>query len=236
VASSEPLKVAACIPCHGDPALEFAQSFADLVGFTAKARPDMELRPIWKSGSSLSVVRNRLFDDALQWGANAILALDADHSFRPDALLRLMAHTLPVVGTNPARRADRTGPTAFNLKPDGSKEWVFTTKEAAEAGKVEKVDRMGLGMVLIARRALEELGEWAKGAEGRSFWPLFKEETTDDGRDTLGEDYYFFGKLAAAGVPVYVDHAVSQTVGHVHKRILYPVHALAAKAADTSST
>jgi hypothetical protein len=51
-------------------------------------------------------------------------------------------------------------------------------------------------------------------------WPLFAIEMLDDGTRIVGEDVFFFRRLREAGIPVYLDHPLSWTIGHVHQSVL----------------
>jgi len=215
------MKIAVCVPCYRDPAYHFAISLVGLMVHTAKVRPDLELGSFWTQSTLVSQARNRLLDDALNWGADHVLFLDADQSFPMDALLRLLGHGLDVVGVNYSTRVNPPRPTAANVAPDGSLVPVWTTKEEAEAGTVERVGRIGLGVALIARSVVERLRAEAE-ARGEPLGPLFHFRLSEDGRELTGEDFYFCERLERAGISVHVDHALSWETGHVGERVLYP--------------
>ena len=95
------MKVAICIPRYGDIKGAFAISLARLVAHSLGKSPeplDIEIFSI--SSSDLPQSRTELLKDAIQWQARYLLWLDADHVFPADALLRLLAHGLAVVGCN----------------------------------------------------------------------------------------------------------------------------------------
>jgi hypothetical protein len=143
-------------------------------------------------------------------------------------LLRLLARGLEVVGANPSRRTEPVLPTASNISEDGSTVHVWTTKEAAEADSVERVRRMGLGLVLIHLDAVIPKLKAAADANDESIWPLFDFRWNDHGT-VIGEDHFFFGLLERAGVAVHVDHRLSWEVGHVGERVLFPADAQVAR-------
>lgn len=203
------MKIAVLVPCFRDPAYRFTISLIGLMVHVTKTRPDIELGSFWFQGSLVSHARNRLLDDAINWGADFALFLDADHTFPMDALDRLLAHNVEAVGINPAARTDPTGPTAANVL-DGKLAPVWTTQEMKG---LEKVDRIGFGIALLNLSIMDRLKDGG---------PLFHFRLSDDGRELTGEDYYFCERLEQAGIPVYVDHALSWEVGHIHERVLFP--------------
>lgn len=230
------LKVAICIPCYGNPEALFTQSLVNLVSYFYQARleaPDgtayeKEIETFIVSSSMLTEVRHKLVAEALQWGADYMLCLDADHTFPPDTLDRLLEHNQMVVGANYVRRSLPTAPTAAmaDKKGDGIEYLLYTTAEKAAAGEVERAAHVGMGCVLINMKLFDVLQLDAEKRGEKSFMPLFKFEPAADNRGMRGEDVYFFEKVRRAGVPVFVDHAVSWTVGHVHQIIMTHQHAI----------
>jgi hypothetical protein len=188
------MKVAICLPSHGDPKMMFACSLAHLTYNTAQARPDIELGIFSVSSSRLPAARNRLVAEGEKWGADWLLMLDVDHSFPGDALLRLLAHGKDAIGISQPTRSDSPEPTA--RYQDGSFAYTTADKKAAP----EQVWWNGLAMLLVSAEALKKLER-----------PLFAFDT-----DELGEDHFFCRRLIAAAVPLFVDHALSDECRHMH--------------------
>ncbi|MDB5720602.1 MAG: hypothetical protein JWP15_1220 [Alphaproteobacteria bacterium] len=188
------VKVAICFPHYGDVKAGFAVSLARMLVFTLNADvsgPDgaIKVEPEVFSCSSpvLPHGRNTLVARALEWGAEWLLMLDADHTFPPDTLLVLLAHSLPMVGCNYMKRIAR--------------------EPITEPGKgLAQVDHLGLGVVLVHRTVLQAIAATNPG-------PLFNFETRDG--QLVGEDLVFFGKAKAAGYPLTVDHDLSRHIGHI---------------------
>jgi hypothetical protein len=221
------VKVAICIPAYGDTKAKFTHSLANLIAYSLGARLErdggpvaLEITTFIVSCSMLTESRHRLVAEALHWGADYMLCLDADHMFPAQSLMRLWAHNLPVVGCNYARRANPTAPTAAI-----DSGLCFTTRDKAEAGKIEEVSHLGLGLCLIDMRVFDVLQSQAEERGDTSFLPLFKFIEKPDGIGVIGEDVFFFGKLREAGIPVHCDHALSWEVGHVHEQLLMNAHA-----------
>lgn len=153
--------------------------------------------------------RNGHAEDALAWGADAILWIDADQTFPETALERLVSHGKDIVGSNCARRARPTGPTAARITPDGlASHW--TTPESVRKGVLEEVAHIGLGLCLISRAVFERVPR-----------PWFEEARASTGH-LVTEDVYFMEKARAAGFQVWCDPVVSWQTGHVLETVLYP--------------
>ncbi|HEX5184236.1 MAG TPA: glycosyltransferase family A protein [Allosphingosinicella sp.] len=195
------VKVAICTPCHGDPRMDFVLS---LVGLVTHRLESVDVRLFVIRSSVLPHARNVLVQQAREWGADRLLWIDADMTFPPDALQRLLARDADVIGANYRRRHGNHGPTAFI-----GQNAVVTTKEKAEAGLVERVSALGLGFCLMRAAIFDRL---------REPWFLFG---YDSGRKLpITEDSFLFANLNAAGVPILLDHGLSWEIGHVGETIL----------------
>lgn len=235
------MKIALAIPCYGDPKGKFVQCLADMIVHTKDAnlrdaegeKIDVEIQTFIVSSSILTESRHRLVAEAVLWGADFLLWMDADHVFPADALCRLWSRNLPVVGVNYARRCDPTAPTAAKIVTDDIEEdvknLVYTTKELADAGEVEEVSHLGFGLCLIDMRVFDVLQAQAEKEGSGSFLPLFQFTVKDDGIGMIGEDVFFFNKLRNAGFKVWCDHALSWEVGHLHDSIVFNAHAVSQK-------
>lgn len=229
------VKVAICVPMYGLAPGKFIQSLANmLTHFMSANIIDKDGNPIGRevdtfivSSSMLTQSRHMLVAEALKWGANYMLWLDADHVFPPDTLARLWAQNLPVVGCNYARRCIPTAPTAASSEEAGG--LIYTTAEKAAAGEVEKVSHLGFGVCLMDMRIFDVLEYHAEQKGEKSFLPLFAFETTRDGLSVRGEDVFFFNKLRDAGIDIWCDHGLSWEVGHIHETIMTNEHAVKQK-------
>lgn len=230
------MKIALCIPTHRQVEAKFTQCLASMIVRTLKAKIELDgemvqpdIQTFMVSCSLLTESRNRLVAEAINWEADYMLWLDADHVFPDDALLRLLSRNRLVVGCNYARRFTPTAPTASKFGADDEMELLWTTKEKAEADEVEEVAHFGLGLCLIDMRVFHAVEQKAMEEGLPHFWPLFRIDPTEDGIRFIGEDVYFFRKIREAGVPVHIDHALSWEVGHLHETILTNAHTVAQK-------
>lgn len=235
------LKVAICIPSYGDPKFKFTNSLSNMLIYSlshANLQIDgepvlLELNPFMVSCSMLTESRHRLVAEAIGWDADYMLCLDADHVFPHDTLMRLLSHGLPVVGCNYARRVTPTAPTAAAMDgdTDDTRTLLYTTQEKAEAGLVEQCEHLGFGVLLINMKVFHALQSHAEEHGDGNFLPLFKFEPTENKIGMIGEDVFFFQKLAAAGIKPFVDHGLSWEVGHCFEIILTNAHACVQKGA-----
>lgn len=219
------MRIAICIPVHGETKAIFTRSLARMLVYTlnstinvdgAPVRPAIEI--FTASSSILPFSRQKLLLQAIEWKADFLLWMDADHSFPPDTLLRLLAREKPVVGANFLTRTQPPRATAGRIA-EGRLVPVPTTREIAQASPVEQVDSVGLGLTLMSMTVIDILRD-ARG--GEEIGPLFDTSLSmvDGALDVRGEDAHFFGLLGAAGVPVFVDHALSLETGHVAEAVL----------------
>jgi hypothetical protein len=222
------MKIAICTPHYGDVTAEFAYSLAKMMARTAQAQiefngevvlPTIEL--FMRSSSIVSQLRNILVRDALAWGANYLLWLDADQKFPDEALLRLLSLNLPAVGVNYPRRVPPYRPTATGL--DGN--LLRTTEQLAREGAVEQVLSLGFGCCLMDMTIFDVLQRQALADGEEGMWPLFNVEMLGDGTQIVGEDVFFFRRLQRAGIALHLDHALSWNIGHVHHRVLRNIDA-----------
>ncbi|TMJ19018.1 MAG: hypothetical protein E6G92_04190 [Alphaproteobacteria bacterium] len=193
------MKIAVCIPVYGDTKAKFTLSLLQMFAFTAKAMPDVDLVPLMVQSTPIIEARRILLEAALKCKATHILWADADHVFPPDALKRLLAHRLPVVGCSQPRRTPPHLPSAA-VFVSGKRRPLWTTAEKAAAGVVEPVASLGLGFCLVETAALAAIEP-----------PFFA---------GVNEDTHFHDKLLAAGVHPHVDHRLSAEMGHIAETVL----------------
>lgn len=196
------MKVAICVPHHGDVKARFAECLANLVGTLAGSKITVVV--LFEEDGSLDYKRTRLILRALEWGADYIQCIDSDHTFPPDATLRLLAHKKPIVGCNYLRR--RCGRfTALGM----DNEPVETTGAKAKSGELESVGAMGLGLCLMDASIFKTIAH-----------PWFRTETSANGELYRGEDVHFFNQARRVGFQVFVDHGLSWSLGHIAERVL----------------
>ena len=141
---------------------------------------------------------------AIKEGADYILWIDADMRFPKNTIEVLLAHDKPIVGVNATTRTSPVRPTAKNLEIDFEKKenhWIpIVSKDKTH---LECVTAIGCGVMMVKREVFENTPRpW--------FW--FEKIPGDK---LLGEDVYFCIKAKDAGFDTYLDHHLSNAIGHV---------------------
>ena len=198
------MKIAVCIPTTGFVRAKCAQALNELVAHTLSARIIYNgaiARPkfafFYEDAGPLELKRTRLALKALEWGADYHLLIDWDHTFPPDALLRLAKHNLPLVGANYPSRHGKPRPAAL----------VGTGQPATRHRGVQPVAAVGLGFCLIRSKVFSEIPK-----------PWFQVHIADDGSFVCGEDVHFCNQVRSAAIDVHVDHDL--IVGHIAETVL----------------
>lgn len=229
------MKVAICIPRHGDAKGEFMLSLARMIAHSlrpgASVDGALEIEVFSVASSDLPANRTELLKRAISWQARYLLWLDSDHVFPPDTLLRLLRHKLSVVGCNQPRRSLPTGPVAVKLNDKGEMEHVWTTEALAKAGAVDEVYHVGLALCLIDMNILHQVKAHVEASVGWANWEPFDRKLLPGTKARMGEDVSFFRELTDAGIKVYIDHGLSWEVGHIAERVITNADALAQKEA-----
>jgi len=136
--------------------------------------------------------RNLLVRTARENECSHLFFMDHDMIFEPDAINRLLAHDVDVVGG------------AYNIRgilPRELNVWVNEERLATLPRELFKADAIGCGCMLIRMSVFDALP-----------FPWFKiEETEDDLQVT--EDIYFCNAVRKAGMTVWCDPTIR--IGHL---------------------
>lgn len=146
----------------------------------------------------IGVARTALAGLALQRGATHLLFLDSDMTFPADLLHSFIIRDVDVVAANYRRRRALHDFTAGGLRNE--------IVSSVGATGMEQVRTIGFGAVLIRTTVFRQIPQ-----------PWF----SNPGGHTEFEDVAFCCNCAAAGIPIYVDHDVSQNVAHL---TTFPLH------------
>jgi hypothetical protein len=151
-------------------------------------------------GTMIFNQRERLAEEALKDGADAILWVDSDMRFPKDALEILLSRDLPIVGVNATTRRFPVKPTALDIDPETND--LVKVDSKGKTG-LEQVMGVGFGMILIKKEVFEAAQK-----------PWFWFEQTDKG-GIIGEDIYFCAKAFDAGFQSVIDHELSMHIRHI---------------------
>jgi glycosyltransferase involved in cell wall biosynthesis len=147
--------------------------------------------------------RNNMVESALEEGADYVLFIDADMRFPKDTLERLIAHDKGIIGVNATTRSSPVKATAKTLEidEDGTCNW----KQISSKNKtgIQQADGIGCGVMLISKETLTSIHK-----------PWFFFELLPENK-LLGEDIYFCIKAKDVGIDTFIDHDLSQEIGHV---------------------
>jgi hypothetical protein len=161
-----------------------------------------QIRVVNIKGSLLPNSRLQCLKAAEKLDASHLLFVDTDQTFPADLLHRLLAHHKDVVAANIATKSIPANTTARQFSstdPQG----IPVYSDEGMVG-LERVWRVGTGVMLISRKAYKQLPH-------DCFHVRYMPE-----RDVYqGEDWTMCEALEKAGVPIYVDHAISRRIGHL---------------------
>jgi len=184
------------VPSNGTWRQEFGKALVRLVAYEASAS-NRQISILTQQSSMLTMSRHKLVVDAIRAKCTHVLFLDTDMTFPRDLVERLLARDKDFIACNCTNRFFPVRPLAHSL--DGR---VLHSK-----GKkgVQKVQFVGLAVALIKVDVFKQMTP-----------PFFLQDWVPDLKGYCGEDVYFCQTAKAQiGLDVYVDHGVSQEIGHV---------------------
>jgi hypothetical protein len=206
VAYKKAPRIAVCVASSGQCKSQFALSLAALQGYFNKKplmpeKPDQSMQVFLVESSSLPFNQHVLVQEARKWDATHILWVEDDMKFPEDALHQLFARRKQWVGANYAMRG---GPpfeyVALNLEG----ERCFTGPESTG---LEEVLYTGYGVTLMDISIFDKIE-----------LPYFETPWIPSGTYAT-TDAYLAEKVRNAGIPIYVDHDLSQKIGHVGGKV-----------------
>jgi len=188
-------RVAVLTPSTGICRVEYAQSLAKLVGYFSQVRvyEDCESQMLVTDsiigsgiGANYETMIRKWLDDDRGW--THFLSVEDDMMVPADALHRLAAHRLPIVGCN---YSTNKGDLRFTARKNGHR--LLTDDDATG---LEEADLIPQGLTLVAREVYETVPmPWYTGG--------------------YMADYHFSEKARNHGFHIYVDHDVSKEIGHI---------------------
>lgn len=202
---TEHLRVLLAIPSGQTWHAQFGIDLVNLVAnFPQERTPGFKSQELRVANIRSSVLsKNRL--DAVKVAKSAhahyILFLDTDHTFPKNLVQKLVAHRKLVVAANCVTKQIPANPTARAKSENPKGAIVYSDPES---WGLEEVWRIGTGVMLIHMSVFDKIG---MGVWDMKYLP---EEDTYQ-----GEDWSFCEACEKAGIPLYIDHAVSKQVGHV---------------------
>ena len=198
------MKVGICIPSRGDMDVGTGFDLAIMSAYDARFREGGELAIYSVAGTLIFDQREKLVEHALDGNCDYILFIDSHMRFPKNTIDRLLKHDKPIVGVNATTRTVPVKPTAKQLEIDEEKKenYWYPVISKGKTG-IEQVTAIGCGVMLVK-------AEVFKNTPKPWFWFY-----QIPGGKTLGEDVHFCVAAADAGYETWVDHDLSQEIGHV---------------------
>ena len=164
----------------------------------------------WFRGTGWCQARRRthVCEQALEWGADLIVQLDADQVYEPDVLCRLLGRLEKGCGIVAAMVPSRSWNKQSGLKPFGRCAWKIRDGKAVpldpEDGDLQEAEFPTSACVMFAAEDLQRLPKpW-----------YFNRHDEQTGKLIEGEDGRFFLRMKEIGVKSYVDTTIK--VKHCH--------------------
>lgn len=193
------------IPSTGSWTSGFGISLGNMVAyFMANKVPGFREQRVQEEvvkGSILPRSRGNLVKRALKEQFTHLLFIDTDQTFPRDTAHRLLQHRKDVVGCNIATKEVPASPTARKKGANQGGELVYTDKDSPE---LEEVWRLGTGIMLVDVRVFQKLGPGC-----------FEIRWVPELQDYRGEDWSMCEAMERAGFRIWVDHRLSDEVGHL---------------------
>ena len=199
------MRIAVCVPCRDSVLAGFAFDMARMCSYEAK-RGVNDVHLLQMPGTLIFTQREKLVDEALEWGADYVLWIDSDMRFPANTIEIMLARQVPILGVNATTRREPVMPTAMNLKLDRSDnevKQVWTKIESRGKQGIEQVTAVGFGVTLIKTDVFKKVPK-----------PWHDVIWTDHG-NVIGEDVSFCVKCLEQDIPVFVDHELSMHIGHI---------------------
>lgn len=155
-------------------------------------------------------VRNVLCHQALELGADELIWIDDDISFKPEALFQLLAHNVDIVAAAPQRRdLDGTTFCAHLDTPQKTKGTsdVFDNVYNLYAGHAATAFMRVKRGVYDALKSKVDWFHHEKAGDGqvRAYYDYKIGEGPSGTKDYIGEDYYFSQLAKENGYEVWID-------------------------------
>jgi hypothetical protein len=149
------------------------------------------------SGTLIADQRTKLAQMAIESRSDYILFLDSDMRFPSDLLSEMVKHDKDIVACNYTTRRAPIKTVAFS--DFASLQCIYSYGKSG----LEEVDAVGMGAMLIKTEVFRKIP-----------MPWFNISYLPSGKIYIGEDIYFCKLAQSHGYTVYIDHTLSQRVGH----------------------
>lgn len=212
------MKIGIAVPTPDQLDPEFSLiSLPQLIGYTKKMVPDIELVLTPKSGVMTSSNRNFIVDNFLKRGdIDYILHLDADMVYPKDMIVKYLEQQVDVVGCVYFRRDPPHDPVVYMDNDKDNKDvYPFTSIDPRSLphNQLVPVGGLGFGGLMVKTSVYHELGadKWHR------YGPNFGIPGEISGK--LSHDLVFCQTLKKHGFVIHVHTGV--VAGHITKKIVF---------------
>lgn len=200
------LKVAICTPTAGIIHAAYCMSFTRMILYflqtpvLGEEYSDKRVISQMQVGANIGENRDKMVDRAIEQECTHLLFIDDDMGFMPDCLNIAISRQMPIVLANYRRKSCPGYFTATTAAGDISGAQMITTEDSTS---LEQAYFGGFGFCLMEVETLKKI---QKPRFLMQYFPEIDTYTT--------EDWPFFEKVRALGIPIFVDHEVSKRVWH----------------------
>jgi hypothetical protein len=172
---------------------------------------DIDLREIYLAGDAIvQNARNDLVKIALENGFDDLIFIDADQSWEPEYVIRLLSHPVDCVGAAVRKKTDQE--ELYNVRARGG---IHTLTTDTATGLMTAPDMaLGTGFLRLSRHAMQVLWDNSEkyiGFKGKSPSSWIFDIRPING-ELVGEDTMVSDKLRQHGIDTYLDPTM--TCGH----------------------
>jgi len=193
------------VPSTGTWASGFGMCLTNMMGYLMSEKVpgyrEQRMQPEVVRGSILPRSRGNLVKRLLNEHFTHLLFIDTDQTFPRDTAHRLLSHRKDVIGCNIATKQVPASPTARKKSEKWEGELVYTDSDSP---KLEQVWRLGAGIMLIDVRVFQKIGPGC-----------FEIRWIEKIQDYQGEDWSMCEAMERAGFQIWVDHKLSDQIGHL---------------------
>lgn len=203
------LKVLVAVPTTGGWHEKMGMSLLAMVtyfmGVSTGAFKKQSIVPMTVRGSILANKRLDAVKQMMELKCSHLLFIDTDQTFPKTTLHRLLSHDKDVVAVNIAVKKIPSMPTARGWPKEGQS-WmdaplIYTDEDSKG---LEKIARIGCGIILIKRKVFEKTG-----------LNIFGQPWQEDLQKYQGEDWSMCEAFEREGFDIWIDHELSNVVGHI---------------------
>ena len=207
-------RVAICIPAYDS---WKAETGFDVLKLVICSAPHVDLTASFIRGQDTSTARNNMVAGFKELkgdqAVDAILWIDADMMFPPDALLRLLSHRVPIVGADYRLRMPPFPRIGHWVNPENPfADYIPIPDDAPQTGLDDNFAVLGFGLILTHMRVFDH-PEWQRPWFIRTWMPNAIRSDNLDGFST--EDSIFCTMARACGFKIHCDLDLTREVSHI---------------------